>query len=288
MAKNGGGNGNQNGGGNGGGGQSSQQANGSTPTQPYPGSATPYAPPSPLNPNLSGMAPAPIQAFGPLAHVNPTYAQATGMNAVNVDPASSQQYLNEYEQALNSSMQPQFTQQQQQLEEDLASRGITNSGAAGQLVGNLQGQQSAAIASAEQPMISQAFGYDQQDLTQNAQNRMTANELNQQYANEFALSNQSAANTANQTNASYYNQAQYTNAGEYNQYLNTLENQGYNTYDQELGSYLGSYGPNQGVFSTMGYGLSGAQSGYNSIYGAALGAEGQAMGAAGQAAGYFA
>lgn len=297
----------------------------SAPNVPYPigGTAQSTNPLQPSPGEIAATAPANIQQFGATPVINPTYAQAaqqsylTGNaaqqgyaagNANLVDPNSAQSYLNQYGQMLMAGLQPGFQQQDQALAQSLASRGITNSGSAAQLEGNLQGQQAAAFANAYSPMIGQAFGYQQQDLTGNqaAQNQFGLANLgyantalgqnaayqqqmgladlgygnaalgaNAGYQQQANLTNAAASNQTNELNAGYYNQDRYTNAGAYNQYQNELFNQGSSVYGTDLAAYLNSFGPSTGVTNAMSQGLAGEQNIYGQVYGAALGQQQQ-------------
>ena len=212
--------------------------------------------PAPLSPSpgaINATAPAPVQAFGPTAQVGTTYA-----NAATVDPNSAQQYLNQYEQAFNTSMAPQYQQQQQQLENSLQARGLQNTGAGGQLDQQLLASQGATTASAYDPLIQQAFGYNQADTSQNASNQQGVNSQNASASNSSALAN-----------AGFYTNNVNQNANSYNSYLNTLYGSGANEQNSLLTAYLNSFGPQSGVTNAMSQGLSGQQNAYtNTLYGA--------------------
>lgn len=172
--------------------------------------------------------------FGTLGYVNPSY----------VNPQQSQQYMQQYEQMVAQGLAPEFAQQQQQLQDSSAARGISSSGAAGQLQSDLLGQQAAAYAQGIQPIISQGYGYSQQDL----------------------MANMGAAN-----------QASYYNAGTYNQYENELMSAYLNSFGPNTGvqgaygSAIGGLGSTYG--SVYGQGLAGQS--------AELGALGSGLGAGG-------
>lgn len=199
---------------------------------------------------INATAPANIQSFGGTAQVAPTYA-----NAATIDPANAQSYLNQYEGALYSSLQPGFEQQDQQLAQSNAARGITNSGSAGQLEGNLYGQQAAALASGMTPLVSQGFGYAQQDVTGNAANQQTVN-----------LANAGYGNTASMYNANAYNTDVNANASAYNNYQNELLGYGSGEQNALLSAYLNSYGPNTGVESVANTGAGNTGSVYGNVF----------------------
>lgn len=270
------------------------------PQQPPPyagyGSNPPPPPPSsnPLQPNpgeIAGMAPANIQQFGGTPTVNPTYAHSANQqyltgNAAQINPNSAQSYLNQYGNVLGMGLAPEFQQQQAALAQSNAARGITNSGAAGQLESNLLGQQAGAYANAYAPMVGQAFGYQQSDLTGNAANQQQMALANLGFGNaalgatagyqqQANLSNQSASNEANLMNANYYNQDRYTNAGAYNSFMNELFGQGASLYGSDTSAYLNSFGPQTGVTNAMNANLQGQQGAYSSVYGQAIGAQQQ-------------
>lgn len=190
---------------------------------------------------MYGTAPAGIQAFGPTPYIN---------------PRNSQQYLSQYEALLQKAMGPMFKQQQLQLGASDAARGITNSGAAGYLQGNLQGQQGSALATAYEPMVGQAMSNTQSDIM---------------------------------ANAAAYNQDRYSNYNAYNSYLNNLFQQGSGQQSTMLGSLLGSYGPNSAITGMMGQGMQSQDYAYSSTYAAQEQAQAAALaaafGAAGSAAG---
>jgi hypothetical protein len=218
---------------------------------------------------INATAPANIQSFGGTAQVAPTYA-----NAATIDPANAQSYLNQYEGALYSSLQPGFEQQDQQLAQSNAARGITNSGSAGQLEGNLYGQQAAALASGMTPLVSQGFGYAQQDVTGNAANQQTVN-----------LANAGYGNTASMYNANAYNTDVNANASAYNNYQNELLGYGSGEQNSLLSAYLNSYGPNTGVESVANTGAGNTGSVYGNVFGEQLNNQNQAYNQLGQDAG---
>jgi hypothetical protein len=178
----------------------------------------------------SATTPAPA-GFGTLGYVSPSY----------VDPTQSTAYMQQYEQLVAQGLAPQFAQQQQQLQDSTAARGISNSGAGAYLQGNLTGEQAAAYAQGISPIVQQGYGYTQQDL----------------------MANQGAANAA-----SYYN------AGTYNNYLNELQTAYLNSYGPNTG-VTSAYGSAVGgIGSTVGGAYAGAEQGQ----GAALGGIGQGLG----------
>jgi hypothetical protein len=182
---------------------------------------------------------------------------------------------------------PQFAQQQQQLQDSNAARGISSSGAAGYLQGNLLGGQASALAQADAPITSQGYGYSQQDLTNNAANQQQTNLFNAGQGTQNSQYNASAANTAAQDNAGYYNGALGYNANAYNNYLGTLESQGYNTGNEAYGAYLSSYLPAGAVGNSIGNAATGYNNTYNNVYGNAQAGQNAALGAAGTAFGGF-
>jgi len=240
------------------------------------------------SPNGAG-APANIQAMGGTAQVAPTYQNytgyapsvgnsvntsyanqnATGYNASLVDPYGANQAYNQYTGLLQQSMAPQFQQENQNLQSDLAARGISDSGAASYEMGNLQAQQGATLAASEAPFVQQMYGYQQGDVSanqqaQNASSQFGASalnsaasanqaaynnyaDLNANSANQFGLSNLNAENSAAQYGASAYNNmsgananiannASLYNANMYNNNVNQNFN-AYNNYQNELMGY---------------------------------------------------
>ena len=236
---------------------------------------------------VASNAPLPIQSFGPLASVTPTYGTAATTNAATVDPAQSQYYMQQAYSQNAAALAPQFQQQQMNLQDSSAARGISNSGAASELQGNLLGQQSSALAAADSPITQQGYGYSQSDIAANQANQQATNFANQSAQNTFGLANQAAANNATGTNANYYNQALTGNATSYNDYLATLEGQGYNTGNEAYQTYLNSFLPQSGVGQTIANAGSNAQGAYNGAYSGAISNENAQLGAAGAAAGGF-
>ena len=140
-------------------------------------------------------------------------------------------YSQEQQQLLGS-LTPFFQQQQQNLNGDLASRGIFNSGAASSLQNDLSGQQAATYAGQLTPML--------QSLGQNQETN--------QLAGYQGLLGQEGANQ----NAS-------------NQYLQSLLGEQFGVGNAALGSYLGSFGNTQaeGILANAGQG---AASGYQNAF----------------------
>lgn len=198
----------------------------------------------------SGNTPTPApQGFGTLGYVNPAYADPT-QNQVN--PAQNTAYMQQYEQLVAQGLAPQFAQQEQYLQDSDAARGISNSGAASYLQGNLLGQQGAAYANAISPIVQQGYGYTQQDIMSN-----------QGVAQQDLMANQGAANAA-----SYYN------AGTYNNYLDALQS-----------AYLNSFGPNTGVTNAFGTAVGGIGQTVGGVYQGELALQQQELQAAAAAAG---
>jgi hypothetical protein len=230
-------------------------ASGAQTATPATGATTNTASGLPTAGQVASTAPAPLQAFGGLPTVSPTYA----------DPNQNQAYMQQYEGLEGAALAPQFQQQDQAEADQLASRGLTMSGAGAQLTNDLFGQQASALAGADAPIVSQGYGYTQQDIQ----------------------GNQAAANQATATNAGYYNEALTGNASAYNNYLSQLYGTGAQTGNSELSAYLGSYGPNTGVESIMGTGLSGTQNAYTNIYDTMNQGQGTALGGLGSGLGTY-
>src|SRR4051812_13117237 len=73
---------------------------------------------------VNNMAPRSLADFGATPTVTPTYANSAGYNAALVDPNKTPQYLQQEEDANRASLQPQFREQQQANQDQLAARGI--------------------------------------------------------------------------------------------------------------------------------------------------------------------
>jgi hypothetical protein len=193
-----------------------------------------------------GTAPQPLQAFGGIPQVNPTYA----------DPNQNLGYAQAYQQLMDQSLQPTFQAQDQSEQDQLAARGISSSGAAQDLTNQLYQGQGATVAGANAPIVQQAYGNTQQDITGNV----------------------ASANNAAATNAGYYNEALTGNANLYNTYEQTLEQQGYNTGNEELVAYLNSFNPSSGVTSAYNTATGGAQGAASNAFSSANAAGGSALG----------
>lgn len=184
-----------------------------------------------LNPSdIAGTAPVQYSQFGSLPVVAPSTYNAshytsTGYTpaqygATNVstagsllDPTQNQSYLDKNMQLIQTSMNPAFDQENQSLDAQLAGRGILNSGAGAQAAILQKGQQDAAVAAAQQPLVSQGYSYEQGDLTQNASTNFAANQADAQYQNIADAANAQALNTGGQFDASALNAAGQFNAG---------------------------------------------------------------------------
>lgn len=219
---------------------------------------------NPLQPNpgeIAGLGPANVQQFGGTPTVNPTYA-----NAAMVDPNQNLAYMQQYEQLLGTSLAPQFQSQDQQMADQLAARGLTTSGAGQYLTNQLYGQQAAALATGLQPIVSQGYGYSQQDI-----------QGNQAYQNQANFANAGASNEADVLNAQLYNQDRYANYGAYNNFENELLGLGGGQLSAQQAAYLNSFGPSTGVESAYGSALTGMQNAYGSVYGQAVNSQNQQM-----------
>lgn len=252
-------------------------------------------------PNVGSTAPAPISSFGPLPSVTPTYGSATlatspgSPTANTVDPNQNQAYLQQYSQLLATQLAPQFQAQQQTLQDQAAARGLTG-GAAQYGEDQLLGQQASALAGATQPIVSQAYGYTQQDIgaNQNAINSLLAQGYsyqqatalaNQQASNAQTGQNVSAANNAASQNAAYYGGALSADYTSYNNYLNSLLGYGSADYQGLQNTYLNSFAPNQTVAGAIGGEANSAGGAYSSTYNAGQAAQSQELGSVFGAAG---
>ena len=205
--------------------------------QATPPKYTPLQGPQNLNPqNVNATAPAPYQQFGNIPQIDPSY-----YSAVNASPFQQQKYLSQYDKMYAAGLQPTFNQQDLAQSQDLASRGITDSSAASQTMGDLYAQQGGQIAQGEAPMVQQAFGQTQQDIL-----------ANQAAQNQASATNAGASNAAAAANAGYYNQAVTGNENAYNSYQSALFGAGAGQNNALLSAYLNSFGPNTGVTNAMG------------------------------------
>ncbi len=248
----------------------------------------------PTTQNVAADAPLPLQSFGATPTVTPSYASATSMapsyaSTAIVDPQQNQQYLNAQLGENAAALQPTFQAQQQQNQDQLAARGISSSGAAADLTNQLYGQQAATLAGIDSSAIGQQAGYVQQDIQGDQGALNTANLTNAGYANAAANYNASNAQQTNlfnagegtaasDVNAQYYDQAVTGNATTYNNYLNTIENQGYNTSNEAYTAYLNSFDPSSGVTSAYDNAVSGIGSAATGAYDSSVQGEGAALG----------
>ena len=252
----------------------------------------------------ASMAPLPVQSFGALPSISPSYSTgglAVGPNAASAamtDPNQSDSYMKQAYGENAAALAPTFAKQASDLQDSSAARGISSSGAAGQLQTQLQSQQASALAAADEPITSQGFGYHQADLSQNTANKQAVNlanqsaaigtgEFNSEQAQGNSQFNAGVGNTAAQENANYYAGALGTNESNYNDYLKTQEQQGYNTSNEELQAYLNSFLPNSGVENSITGAQSAGTTGYNTAYQDQVSGQNAVLGAAGAAAGGF-
>jgi hypothetical protein len=108
--------------------------------------------------------------YGATPQANTVSASTTStpnFSPAYIDPNQNQEYLQQYEQEFEQGVAPTFALQQSQLQDSNAARGISNSGAASYLQGNLLGQQAAATAAGIDPILQQAYGNTQQDILTN-------------------------------------------------------------------------------------------------------------------------
>jgi hypothetical protein len=227
---------------------------------------------------LNGLAPLPVQDFGALPSVSPTYGQATTTQAATVNPMYNQAYLNQEESANAASLAPTFQTQDSNLQDSLAARGISSSGAAGDLSNQLAQSQGATLAGMNAAAIGQQAGYVQGDITQNQANRQATGEFNANELTGMSSTNAGIANTANTANENYYATALGSNESNYNNYLNELYSSGTGEANTLLTAYLNSYGPNTGVQSSINNLGTAANSIYGSVYGNAVGQQNASMG----------
>ena len=248
----------------------------------------------PTTQNVAADAPLPLQSFGATPSVTPSYASSApnaygqSYNAATVDPQANQQYLNAQLGENAAALQPTFQAQQQQNQDQLAARGISSSGAAADLTNQLYGQQAGTLAGIDSSAIGQQAGYVQQDIQgnqaalnaagqYNASNEQQANLQNQANAQQTNLFNAGEGTSASDVNAQYYDQAVTGNATTYNNYLNTIENQGYNTSNEAYTAYLNSFDPSSGVTSAYNNAVSGIGNAATGAYDSSVQGEGAAL-----------
>jgi hypothetical protein len=209
---------------------------------------------------VAGFAPAEYQEFGNIPTVGTDTYTSTGVDN-NYLPGA----LAESDQEIAQGLAPQFAAQQMSQDDNLASRGIVNSGAATYLNDQLAGQQDAALAGAESPLVEEyaQFGNSNAQLNATAQNAAAA-------------ANAAAGNNSNNINAELYYGATSGNEQAYNDYLSGLLGDA-SSYGQNLeNGFLGTYGTsgsptignptlNYSGNSTLGSGLAAGLSGLGSL-----------------------
>lgn len=270
--------------------------------------------------NPSSFAPQSINNFGGLTQMNPSGYNASNQQYLNspqayqsafvgMDPNVAYQSYNQTANMLNQSMQPQFQQQQQALNGDMASRGIFNSSAADYNMQNLVSQQNATMSGADSNLLANAqnqfgnlysTGYTgsigQNQFNTSAQNaasqagyqgllgQMSANQSMQ---NQAAQYNASAQNAAGQFNSQNANAAAGQEQQQYNQWLQSLQQEQFGLGNASLESYLSSFGDTSaaGILGQAGTSAAGAynnafnsQNNNNNLWSQVLG---QGLGAAG-------
>lgn len=273
---------------------------------------------------LASFTPLPYQSFGSVpqtqaATVDPASVASTpNMQAASVDLSSMPGALSSYESLNQQALAPTFQQQSDALTANEADRGIFNSTAASQLGNNLAGQQDAALASADAPLVSQMEGAYTSGEQLNAQNQQAANTTNYTGSQDYntlvaelqqqaGLSNQSALNNSNNFNATAYGDVVGGNMNDYNQYLNSLYQNQTSTQNGLAGDVISSYSPSQyeqllttglnsagnaasNAYNAGSAGTANLSSSLGSIFGnlASGGASGAAGGLGAADAGYFA
>lgn len=221
---------------------------------------------------LQGFAPSPYQDFGAVPYVNPTYMDPASASAALVNNGNLQPWYDQYSQQLQTALQPTFAKQKQDLNSDLAARGIFSSGAGAQAGNELAGQQAAALANPLGQMTQQFAGYQEQNAlaNQQAQNNINVfNAQNKQQANEY---NATAGNDAANYNADAYGRVTASNEQNYNNFLNELYQGALGQQNTLENAWLGSYEPNYSAQQILGSQAAGAGSLYGNVFGNSLNA----------------
>lgn len=247
---------------------------------------------------MAGMQPLPFSAFGSIPYMSPaTYSAsnygATGYSPATygasdwkpqnvnlpsnafVDPSTASSFLNQNMGLLQQQMDPVFQQQKQGLDESMAARGLFNSGGAVQAQNDLTRQQDSALAGAQEPLVAQGMGYQQQDVTGNAslraqgafQDALTGNQAGQFNAGQqtaTAAQNAGFENAAASQNATAANQAGQFDAGANNQ-AGATNSAAANVMNQyNAGNYLTATGGDQAAYNNFLATLMGQGGGYGS------------------------
>lgn len=191
-------------------------------------------------------------------------ATTPGMPSIaNVNAPNMQDATQAYTQAVQSSFQPYFDQQQQGLKAQLAAQGILRSGAGNQGLQDLTAQQNAQVSGAVAPLIQQGFGQQFQAATGNAGAYNSA--LMQMVNNQLQaqLANQQMGMQGQEFNANLVNNAIMANTGYANNALNEGAAFGNNDYLNALNAQAGFLGSNLGALGyILGQGASGGLSAY--------------------------
>jgi hypothetical protein len=238
---------------------------------------------------LAGFQPENYSAFGNVPSVSATtYTSGSynpqGYSATQIDNSQLPGAMAMFDQQNATALAPQFQQQDMSLNDNLASRGIVNSGANTYLNQNLAGNQDAALAQADAPLTQQFAADYESNLSQNAAAQNAASQFNATAGNEAGQFNTGAGNSAAEFNAQAGNEAALANAGyygtvvsgdqnAYNNYLNTLESQGNEYSNGLLSGFLGTYGDaNSTALAGLNEGTSAATNAYGNAYNSSLSA----------------
>ena len=176
-----------------------------------------------------------------------------------LNPTSNTLYGQEAGQIAN-----QFAQQGNQAAQSLASRGLSDSGAAGATFSGIAGNQNQMLANAQEQIGQQQFSNAQQQL-QNNMNYASQlggqynNALNQQYGRQLSgaqAQESGLSNAANQT-------AQANNSQ--NQYNQSLFNQSVKNTPVNLGDYLAA-GTGSGLYNGLSNKVAGTMGASGSMF----------------------
>lgn len=181
-----------------------------------------------------------------------------------------------YTAQVTNALQPEFTQQNQALTEQLAGEGVLNSGAASNQLQNLVGQQSSAVSAAVAPLLEQGNAEQSATSLANAASVNNANDLGytgglstyqlgQNLGNTDALANQNTQTTYDLANLGALNSTQLAQMGYSNQdYLTMLQDiYGIDTSGQAAGNTID--------IGSVPTGSSAYLNGQNSVAGSAAG-----------------
>lgn len=203
---------------------------------------------------VSASTPLPFSDFGNIPQVQAGLVDTPQTDTPQIDPnAQLTGALTNFENANATALQPQFQAENMALNDNLASRGIFNSGAASYLGNQQAGAENSVLAQADAPLIQGMAGAFNTDLLANQQAGLTTGGENLSAKLTTGAENQQATNAASSENAGFYGTAVGSDEQNYNNWLTQQQTEGNNFGNSLLEGYLGSYAPaNPQTLSSIG------------------------------------